>query len=33
MQKDDQAMANEMAMASGGGEEYTAFVFYEFEIA
>jgi V-type H+-transporting ATPase subunit C len=32
VKKDDQAMAAEMQAASGGGEEYTAFVYYEFEL-
>jgi hypothetical protein len=32
MKKDDQALAAEMQAASGGGEEYTPYVYYEFQL-
>ena len=32
VKKDDSAMVAEMQAASAGGEEYTAFVYYEFEL-
>jgi hypothetical protein len=32
VKKDDQATVAEMQAAHGGGEEYTAFVYYEFEL-
>jgi V-type H+-transporting ATPase subunit C len=32
VKKDDQAIAAEIQAAPGAGEEYTAYVYYEFEL-